>query len=116
MNDFMYCKLEIFIPESHFNLLAVTLQQMDAGHIGQYDSCLSFSKVVGRWRPMQDANPYIGQINEVSTEEEIKVEVVCLTESVEKTLDAIIKIHPYEMPLINVIPLYSTSLMYRHIG
>ena len=33
-------KLEIFIPKTHLKQLQATLQKVDAGHIGNYDSCL----------------------------------------------------------------------------
>ena len=35
--DFKYCKLEIFIPETHISQLQKALQSVDAGHIGNYD-------------------------------------------------------------------------------
>jgi hypothetical protein len=35
--DFFYCKLEIFIPESHLAALQKALWEVDAGHIGKYD-------------------------------------------------------------------------------
>ena len=40
--EFAYCKLEIFVPETHLEGLRQALQAADAGHIGQYDSCLSY--------------------------------------------------------------------------
>ena len=40
--DFPYCKLEIFLPESHLPAVQDALRSVDAGHIGNYDSCLSF--------------------------------------------------------------------------
>ena len=43
-----YVKLEIFIPETHFPQLQRALQSVDAGHIGNYDSCLSYAPVMGR--------------------------------------------------------------------
>jgi len=42
--DFKYCKLEIFIPETHLPALQKTLREVDAGHIGNYDSCMSSSE------------------------------------------------------------------------
>ena len=48
--DFKYCKLEIFIPETHLPALQKTLREVDAGHIGNYDSCMSSSEVTGYWR------------------------------------------------------------------
>lgn len=108
--DIQYLKLEIFIPKSHFPLLQKTLQSVDAGHIGNYDSCLSYSPVIGTWRPLKDTNPYIGKENEISEEEEYKVEVTIKKENLEKTLFSIKKIHPYEEPVINVIPLYAVGI------
>ena len=83
--DFKYCKLEIFIPETHLPALQKTLREVDAGHIGNYDSCMSSSEVTGYWRPLEGCNPYIG------------------------TIEAIKKVHPYEEPVINAIPILRTS-------
>ena len=46
----------------------------------------------------------------ISTEPELKAEVTCRTERLEETLAAIKKVHPYEEPVINVIPLYMTGM------
>lgn len=110
MTDFPFCKLEIFIPESHFPQLQRALQAVDAGHIGNYDCCLSYSRVTGCWRPLEGTAPYLGRIGEISSEPELKVEVTCRTSAVEETLTAIKAVHPYEEPVINVIPLYRTGL------
>ena len=110
MEAFANCKLEIFIPASHLSALQKALQAVDAGHIGQYDSCMSYSPVTGCWRPLQGSTPYIGHMGEVSTEPEIKAEVTCQTEKVKETLRAIKEVHPYEEPVINVIPLYMTGM------
>ena len=101
------CKLEIFIPKTHFEQLQTALQKVDAGHIGNYDSCLSYSEVIGTWRPLNGANPYSGQCNKISREKELKVEVVCLRENLEKTISSIKEVHPYEEPVINIISLVS---------
>lgn len=109
MHDFKYCKLEIFLPETHLTALQKALQAVDAGHIGSYDCCLSYSRVTGCWRPLEGASPYLGEVGEISAEPELKVEVTCLTERVDATVDAVKAVHPYEEPVINVIPLYRTS-------
>ena len=109
MPDFAYCKLEIFIPESHFAALQKALQAVDAGRIGRYDCCLSYSRVIGCWRPLAGTTPYIGRENEISEEPELKVEVTCRTENADRTVEAVKAVHPYEEPVINVIPLYRTS-------
>lgn len=108
--DFEFCKLEIFIPHSHFNQLQKALQEADAGHISSYDSCLSYSEVQGFWRPLEGSNPIDGEIGKLCYGKEYKVEVLCKAVNADKTIAAIKKIHPYEVPVINVIPLFKTGL------
>lgn len=103
-------KLEIFIPEAHFSKLRDALQSVDAGHIGNYDCCLSYSKVIGTWRPLAGTAPFIGKENEISEEEELKVEVTVREDILDETLKAIKAVHLYEEPVINVIELYRTGL------
>lgn len=103
-------KLEIFIPETHFSKLRDALQRVDAGHIGNYDCCLSYSKVIGMWRPLAGSAPFIGNENEISEEEELKVEVNVREEILDETLKAIKAVHPYEEPVINVLELFRTGL------
>lgn len=88
---------------------ANSLREVDAGHIGNYDSCMSSSEVTGYWRPLEGCNPYIGNEGEISKEPEIKVEVTVFTEAVDRTIEAIKKVHPYEEPVINAIPILRTS-------
>lgn len=104
-----YCKMEVFLPEAHLAQLQNALQEVDAGHIGNYDSCLSYSEVTGCWRPLSGSTPYIGSENTISSERELKVEFICLRENVDVTITAIKRVHPYEVPVINVLPLYRTS-------
>ena len=110
MPDFLCCKLEIFIPESHLEPLRQALLEVDAGHIGNYDGCLSYSRVTGCWRPLEGTTPYSGKEGEFCSEPELKVEVTCWTKRVEETLKAVKAVHPYEEPVINVIPLYRMGL------
>ena len=107
--DFKSCKLEIFIPETHISQLQKALQSVDAGHIGNYDSCMSCSKVTSYWRPLDGTSPYIGNVGEISCELEVKVEVTVFTEKVDETIQVIKEVHPYEEPVINALPIYRTS-------
>lgn len=110
MDGFRFCKLEIFLPESHLELLRSALQEADAGHIGRYDSCLSYSPVTGCWRPLDGTHPYLGTVGEVCSQPELKVEVTCPRERVDTVLAAVKAVHPYEEPVIHVIPLWRTGL------
>lgn len=103
--EFEKAKIETYIPETHLEALRKALQDVDAGHVGNYDSCLSVSRVTGFWRPLAGSKPFMGETNEISQEEELKIEVVIQAQAMEKTVAAIREIHPYEEPVINVIPL-----------
>ena len=98
-------KLEIFIPLSELEQLRSTLRSVGAGAFGNYDSVLSYSRVKGSWRALEGADPHIGEIGVLCIQDEYKVEVCCSLENLEHTVQAIRKIHPYEEPVINAIPI-----------
>lgn len=106
MNNFKYCKLEVFIPEDYLEKLIKVFDKNDIGHIGNYKGCLSYSKVKGRWISLNESNPYLGSEGEETREAEIKVEVRTTIEIIDDLISEIKEIHPYEEPVINVIPLY----------
>ena len=108
--EFSYCKLEIFVPESHLEAIQRALQAVDAGHIGRYDCCMSYHPVTGCWRPLEGAAPYLGSVGEISAEPELKVEVTCPAERAAETVAAVKAAHPYEEPVVNVIPLWQIGI------
>jgi hypothetical protein len=110
MRDVPYIKLEIFIPETHLAALQEALCSVDAGHIGRYDSCLSFYHVTGTWRALEGAAPYHGTVGELMCAQEVKVEVTIKAQRLSETIAAIKQVHPYEEPVINAIPLIGTGL------
>ena len=63
----------------------------------------------GCWRPLEGAAPYLGSVGEISREPELKVEVTVRAEHVDETIAAVKRVHPYEEPVINAIPLWRTS-------
>ncbi|MDO5601333.1 MAG: cytochrome C biogenesis protein [Oscillospiraceae bacterium] len=106
----MFCKIEIYVPVSHVQPVKEALWKMDAGHIGHYDHCVTESPVTGYFRPLKGATPYIGVMGSDTRVEEIKLEVVCRAAYAERTVNAVKEAHPYEEPVINVIPLIQTGL------
>ncbi|MDR0380743.1 MAG: cytochrome C biogenesis protein [Oscillospiraceae bacterium] len=98
-------KLEIFIPAAHFEALREALRSAGAGASEKYDGALNYSPVKGCWRPLAGANPYHGEVGVLCEADEYKVEVRCPIEKLEETVKAIRAVHPYEEPVINVIPL-----------
>jgi hypothetical protein len=104
--EFTMVKIETFIPEEYVSILREKLNEIGALSIdGNYDYCMTVSKVKGSWRPLEGTNPYEGVIGEICEVEEIKVEFTCCIEVHKKALNTIVKVHPYERPVVNVIPL-----------
>ena len=98
-------KIETFIPQDSLSVFRKALLDVDAGHIGNYKSCLTYYPVTGVWFSEERSNPTIGKQGEWSEVPEIKVEVNVTDDIKELTVEAIRKVHPYEEPVINVIPL-----------
>ena len=65
--------------------------------------------VFGQLCVMEGTVTYYGFANEDAKEPEVKVEVTVFTEAIDKTIEAVKKVHPYEEPVINVLPLWRTS-------
>lgn len=74
------------------------------------NSCLSYSPVVGTWRPLKGTHPFIGEEGKVSCEPELKVEVTIKAENLSETIKAVRAVHPYEEPVINAIPFVAVGL------
>ena len=56
--------------------------------------------------------PYNGTEGAVSEAEELKVEVNVSSDKLTSTLRAIRTVHPYEEPVVNVIPLFAAMTDY----
>jgi hypothetical protein len=105
MENFKQVKLEIFVPQGHVSQVREALAQIGAGVIGNYDHCMATTQVTGSFRPLEGANPFEGKIGKLSTVTEYKIEVNCQRELVKQAIQAVKNVHPYEEPLINIIPL-----------
>jgi hypothetical protein len=108
--EFRYAKVEVFVPASHLEEVKQALWSADAGHIGNYDHCLSYHPVTGCWRPLEGTHPYQGVQGETSEEPELKVEATCRIERLDSVISALRAAHPYEEPVINAIPLLRTGM------
>jgi hypothetical protein len=105
MKDFTDVKLEIFVPKEYALKIRDELAKIGVGRIGNYDHCLAISSVQGYYRPLPGAEPFDGIIEKISETAEYKIEVNCKRELVSEAMKVIRTIHPYEEPLVNIIPL-----------
>jgi hypothetical protein len=105
MKDFTDVKLEIFVPQEYALKIRDQLATIGVGKIGDYDHCVAIYPVQGYFRPLQGANPFLGEIGKIQERTETKIEVNCRRELVNEAIQVIRRVHPYEEPLVNIIPL-----------
>jgi hypothetical protein len=105
MDDFIDVKLEIFVPETHAFTIRDELAKIGVGRLGNYDHCVAMVSVRGFFRPLPGSNPFEGEQGKIGEVAEYKVEVNCRRELVDEAIRVIRSVHPYEEPLVNIIPL-----------
>jgi len=100
-----WVKLEIFVPSTHLLQLQEALHEAGAGQSGFYDHVFAVSEVTGSFRPLEGSDAFAGEVGKISRVLESKLEVNCRKDILKDVLAATWKAHPYEVPVINVIPL-----------
>jgi hypothetical protein len=100
-----WVKLEIYVPSTHLLAVQQALDDAEAGKIGNYDHCFAVSEVLGSFRPLPGSDAFIGELGKVTRVAENKIEVNCPADGLQAVLKAIRAVHPYEEPVINIIPL-----------
>ena len=102
-------KIFVTVPEQYLDDIRTVMCNAGAGIIGNYTFCSTSTKVVGTFIPSDDANPYIGDKNKLEYVKEEKLEVVCDVDKVKNVITELRKVHPYEEPAIDIIPLIDES-------
>jgi hypothetical protein len=105
MNNSPFFKLEILSPDENVDEIMEALAKTHAGEIGMYDHCAAVFPVNGFWRPLKGAKPAFGEPGKLYSGLEVKIEVNCREEYLAEVVQAVREVHPYEEPVINIIPL-----------
>lgn len=101
----MKVKVEVFIPKEFVERLMNGINEGGYIREGEYDFAYSSTRVRGHWRPLENANPFSGAVGEISSEWEEKVEFRVKEEHISDVYEIILREHPYEVPVVNFIPL-----------
>lgn len=102
-------KIIVTIPIENVNEVRNAICEAGAGVIGNYTHCSMSTKCVGTFKPTDEANPYIGERNNLEFVEEEKLEVVCDVNIVKNVISKLREVHPYEEPAIDIVPLINES-------
>jgi len=96
-------KLNFFVPLENKEDVKQALFDMGVGKYKNYDMCAFESKGRGQFRPLDQADPYLGENNILEYVEEYKVEMVCDVNIIEQAVRTLKKAHPYEEVAFEVI-------------
>lgn len=99
------CKLAVFVPESHSDIVREALTSVGAGWLGNYSDCTFKVKGTGTFRPLDGTNPFIGQTGQLAEVQEVRVETIISEELLEQAVQVMLKVHPYEEVAYDVYPL-----------
>lgn len=89
-------KLIFYVPKNDAEQVKEAVFATGAGKIGNYSHCAWETLGMGQFKPLDGANPAIGSIGAVEHVEELRVEILCLTEQVRSAVMAMKSAHPYE--------------------
>lgn len=107
--DINRVKIFVTVPLEDVEKVRTAVCKAGGGVIGNYSFCTSSTKSVGTFLPNEKASPYIGKSGNLEYVEEEKVEFVCDVDKVKKVLKALRKVHPYEEPAVDIVPLIDES-------
>jgi hypothetical protein len=103
--NFTLIKIITTVPTQDAAAIREALGQAGAGSIGNYRFCSFSITGKGRFVPTDQANPHIGEANKLEIVDEEQIQVVCKRAQARKVIAALRQAHPYEQPVIDIVPL-----------
>jgi dinuclear metal center YbgI/SA1388 family protein len=103
-------KLVTFIPEAHLEKVRNALFEAGAGVIGDYDQCGFIVAGKGSFRAGENANPFVGEIGTIHSENEIRLETVLFSHLKANVIKALLSVHPYEEVAFDIYPLENDNI------
>ncbi len=98
-------KIIVTVPVENTNEVRNAMCNAGAGIIGNYSFCSTSTKSIGTFIPNNNAKPFIGENNKLEYVEEDKLEVICDIKIAKHVINELRKVHPYEEPAIDIVPL-----------
>lgn len=100
-------KIVVTVPLNHADKLRAAIGNAGGGKIGDYSFCSFTVKGTGRFKPGDDAHPFVGEVGKLDEVDEERIEITCEKDVAPAVVKAIRENHPYEEPVIDVYPLLS---------
>jgi dinuclear metal center YbgI/SA1388 family protein len=98
-------KLVVYTPPEATEKIIAVFGKNGAGAIGDYDYCTYRTAGIGTFRPLSGANPYLGEIDALTSVEEDRIEAIVPVDRLKQVIFQLKKVHPYEEMAYDIIPL-----------
>jgi len=90
------CKLVVFVPSTHMEVVRRAISEAGAGHVGNYSHCTFSSTGTGSFLPLDGTQPFIGSPGVLEYVEEVRLETIMPEKKSRRVLKAMLNVHPYE--------------------
>ena len=91
-----YVKLVVYVPVTHSDAVRQAMGDETGEVLGNYSHCSFTVRGMGRFKPNDKANPFIGQSGVLEEVEEDRIEMTVPRERLERVVSAMKNVHPYE--------------------
>jgi dinuclear metal center YbgI/SA1388 family protein len=108
-SGYPFYKLVVFVPLGYENKVLDACFAEGAGIIGDYKGCSFRSRGMGTFRPELGANPFIGEAGSISQVQENRVEMMIPFSQLNRVVEAMLGVHPYEEPAYDIYKLYAAD-------
>jgi hypothetical protein len=92
-------------PPDSVDAVLAAIAGAGGGVLGNYTHCAFTNPGNGRFKPGERANPHVGAKDMINSVDEVRIETFCDRERAKAVVAAIRTAHPYEEPVIYLIPL-----------
>ncbi len=86
----------VFVPVTHADAVVTAMHAAGAGGIGNYERVFFRSEGLGSFRPVDGANPTIGEVGRIEEVDEARMELIAPPHLREQVRAAMVAAHPYE--------------------
>lgn len=95
-------QLTFYVPASHLDQVKNALFAAGAGQFNDYDQCAWQTLGQGQFRPLDNSQPFLGQIGKLERVAEYKVEMICADDRIKAAVTALLTTHPYQQPAYTI--------------
>ena len=107
--DHFLVKLTVYVPLGYVESVKEVMFNAGGGELGNYNSCSFQSTGVGSFKALDGASPYVGGVNSVHHEDEVRIELVVKRSVVNQVVAVMLEAHPYEEVAYDIISIENSS-------